>query len=60
MLQQDRKGRSDRIADCQNWQDVKLDYGMNDIEGIETSAEVVDGRQKVRDLTFVSTLALTP
>uniref|UniRef100_H3CW91 Vascular endothelial growth factor receptor 3 n=1 Tax=Tetraodon nigroviridis TaxID=99883 RepID=H3CW91_TETNG len=46
MLQRDRKSRSDRIADCQDWQDIKSDYGMNDVE-VKTSAEVLDGRQKM-------------
>lgn len=46
-VRRDRKGRSDRMADCQNWQDINLENAMNDIETIETSAEVVDGRQKV-------------
>lgn len=46
-VRRDRKGRSDRTADCQNWQDVHLENTMNEIETIETSVEVVDGRQKV-------------
>lgn len=43
----DRKGRSDS-ADCQNWQDIDPQNSVNEIEAIETSAEDVDGRQKVR------------
>uniref|UniRef100_A0A672YZ87 Vascular endothelial growth factor receptor 3 n=1 Tax=Sphaeramia orbicularis TaxID=375764 RepID=A0A672YZ87_9TELE len=42
-----RKGRSDRIADCQNWQDISSENAVNEIESIETSIEVVDGRQKI-------------
>lgn len=60
LLQRDRKGRNDRITGCQNWQDIKLDDGLNDVGPIETSAKVVDGRQKVCDPTFVSTLAPAP
>uniref|UniRef100_A0A4W6DFU1 Vascular endothelial growth factor receptor 3 n=1 Tax=Lates calcarifer TaxID=8187 RepID=A0A4W6DFU1_LATCA len=44
---QNRKGRSDRIADCQNWQDINSENATNEIEAIETSTEVVDGRQKI-------------
>uniref|UniRef100_A0A8C9Z8E3 Vascular endothelial growth factor receptor 3 n=1 Tax=Sander lucioperca TaxID=283035 RepID=A0A8C9Z8E3_SANLU len=40
------KGRSDRIADCQNWQDINSENAVNEIKAIETSVEVVDGRQK--------------
>ncbi|XP_039976733.1 vascular endothelial growth factor receptor 3 isoform X2 [Xiphias gladius] len=47
LVRRDRKGRSDRIADCQNWQDINLENAMNEIEAIETSVEVVDGRQKI-------------
>nr|XP_033489350.1 vascular endothelial growth factor receptor 3 isoform X2 [Epinephelus lanceolatus] len=46
LVRRDRKGRSDRIADCQNWQDINSENAMNEIEAIETSVEVVDGRQK--------------
>ncbi|XP_068596156.1 vascular endothelial growth factor receptor 3 [Brachionichthys hirsutus] len=42
-----RKGRSDRITDCQNWQNINSDISVNDIEPIESTAEVVDGRQKI-------------
>ncbi|XP_054452941.1 vascular endothelial growth factor receptor 3 [Anoplopoma fimbria] len=45
MVRRDRK--SDRIADCQNWQDINLENSMNEIESIGTSVEVVDGRQKI-------------
>uniref|UniRef100_A0A665UUX5 Vascular endothelial growth factor receptor 3 n=1 Tax=Echeneis naucrates TaxID=173247 RepID=A0A665UUX5_ECHNA len=41
------KGRSDRIADCQNWQDINPENAVNEIEAIETSMEVVDRRQKI-------------
>ncbi|XP_011609065.2 vascular endothelial growth factor receptor 3 isoform X1 [Takifugu rubripes] len=41
------KGRNDGMADCQNWQDINPDSGRNDIEALETSAEVMDGRQKI-------------
>eukprot|EP00064_Thunnus_orientalis_P000127 superscaffoldBa00000006_g127 len=47
LVRRDRKGRSDRIADCQNWQNISLENAMNEIETIETSVEVVDGRQKI-------------
>lgn len=43
----DRKGRNDRTAHCQNWQDINSENAMNEIEAIETSVELVDGRQKV-------------
>uniref|UniRef100_A0A672YYM9 Vascular endothelial growth factor receptor 3 n=1 Tax=Sphaeramia orbicularis TaxID=375764 RepID=A0A672YYM9_9TELE len=46
-VRRDRKGRSDRIADCQNWQDISSENAVNEIESIETSIEVVDGRQKI-------------
>ncbi|XP_029297748.1 vascular endothelial growth factor receptor 3 isoform X2 [Cottoperca gobio] len=46
LVRRDRKGRSDRIADCQNWQDINSENGMNEIEAIEMTVEVVDGRQK--------------
>uniref|UniRef100_A0A669F0K3 Vascular endothelial growth factor receptor 3 n=1 Tax=Oreochromis niloticus TaxID=8128 RepID=A0A669F0K3_ORENI len=42
----DRKSQSDRIADCQNWQDINSENAMNEIEPIESSLEVVDGREK--------------
>uniref|UniRef100_UPI0037E9366A vascular endothelial growth factor receptor 3 isoform X2 n=1 Tax=Semicossyphus pulcher TaxID=241346 RepID=UPI0037E9366A len=45
-VRRDRKGRSDRMADCQNWLDINSENAVNDIEAIETSVEVVDGRQK--------------
>uniref|UniRef100_A0A4W5RR04 Ig-like domain-containing protein n=1 Tax=Hucho hucho TaxID=62062 RepID=A0A4W5RR04_9TELE len=47
LSRRDRKGRSDRISDCQNWQDLDSENHVNKIENIETSVEVVDGRQKV-------------
>uniref|UniRef100_A0A671VHP6 Vascular endothelial growth factor receptor 3 n=1 Tax=Sparus aurata TaxID=8175 RepID=A0A671VHP6_SPAAU len=47
LVRRDRKGRSDRIADCQNWQDINLEDAANEIEAIDTSVEVVDGRQKI-------------
>uniref|UniRef100_A0A7N8YK78 Vascular endothelial growth factor receptor 3 n=1 Tax=Mastacembelus armatus TaxID=205130 RepID=A0A7N8YK78_9TELE len=40
------KGWSDRIADCQNWQDISSENPINEIEAVETSVEVVDGQQK--------------
>lgn len=46
-VRRDRKGRSDRIADCQDWQDICSRNAVNEIEPVETSVEVVDGRQKV-------------
>lgn len=45
-VRRDRKSRSDGIADCQNWQGINSESGVNEIEAVETS-EVVDGRQKV-------------
>uniref|UniRef100_A0A8C3A4X6 Vascular endothelial growth factor receptor 3 n=1 Tax=Cyclopterus lumpus TaxID=8103 RepID=A0A8C3A4X6_CYCLU len=39
--------RSDKIADCHNWQDIHLENAMNEIGSIDTTVEVVDGRQKV-------------
>ncbi|XP_074504407.1 vascular endothelial growth factor receptor 3 [Sebastes fasciatus] len=47
LVRRDRKGRSDRNADCQNWQDINSEDAMNEIQAIETSVEVVDGRQKI-------------
>ncbi|XP_062249513.1 vascular endothelial growth factor receptor 3 [Platichthys flesus] len=47
LVRRDRKGRSDGIADCQNWQDINSENAMNEIEAIETSVEVVDGREKI-------------
>ncbi|KAK6297929.1 hypothetical protein J4Q44_G00309840 [Coregonus suidteri] len=47
LSRRDRKGRSDRITDCQNWQDLDSENTGNKIENIETSVEVVDGRQKI-------------
>ncbi|KAM9850089.1 vascular endothelial growth factor receptor 3 [Aulostomus maculatus] len=47
LVRRDRKGRSDRIADCQNWQDISSENGVNEIEAVETSVEVVDGREKI-------------
>ncbi|XP_061542275.1 LOW QUALITY PROTEIN: vascular endothelial growth factor receptor 3 [Phycodurus eques] len=46
VLRPDRKGRSDMIPDCQDWQDICLEGAVNELEPIETSVEVVDGRQK--------------
>ncbi|KAM8910023.1 vascular endothelial growth factor receptor 3 isoform 2-T4 [Spinachia spinachia] len=43
----DRRGRSGTIADCQNWQEIQLENATNEIESIDTSVEVVDGRQKI-------------
>uniref|UniRef100_A0A3Q4B2T7 Vascular endothelial growth factor receptor 3 n=1 Tax=Mola mola TaxID=94237 RepID=A0A3Q4B2T7_MOLML len=41
------KGQSDRIADCQNWQDLNSENAMNEIDAFESSVEVVDGREKI-------------
>uniref|UniRef100_A0A672IYD4 Vascular endothelial growth factor receptor 3 n=1 Tax=Salarias fasciatus TaxID=181472 RepID=A0A672IYD4_SALFA len=41
------RGRSDKIADCQNWQSINSENAMNEIEAVETSAEEVDGREKI-------------
>lgn len=57
-VRQDRKGRSDRIADCQNWQDIQSENHMNKIDVIETSVEEVDGRQKVDRVCLFVTVAL--
>ncbi|XP_061642649.1 vascular endothelial growth factor receptor 3 isoform X4 [Phyllopteryx taeniolatus] len=46
VVRPDRKGRSDMIPDCQDWQDICLEGAVNELEPIETSVEVVDGRQK--------------
>lgn len=54
-VRRDRKGRSDRISDCQNWQDINLENAMNEIEAIETSMEVVDGQQKVDYICLMMT-----
>lgn len=55
-VRRDRKGRSDRIADCQNWQDIHSENVMNEIEAIETSVEVVDGREKVHYNCLIVTM----
>ncbi|KAK2849329.1 hypothetical protein Q5P01_009163 [Channa striata] len=47
LVRRDRKDRSDGIADCQNWQDVQSENSINEIGPIDTSPEVVDGRQKI-------------
>ncbi|XP_047190135.1 vascular endothelial growth factor receptor 3 isoform X4 [Scophthalmus maximus] len=47
LVRRDGKGRSDRITDCQNWQDINSEDAMNEIEAIETSPELVDGRHKI-------------
>jgi len=49
----DRKGRRDRIADCQNWQDINSEGAPNEVELTETSMEVVDGREKVCTAFFI-------
>uniref|UniRef100_A0A8C7XBP3 Vascular endothelial growth factor receptor 3 n=1 Tax=Oryzias sinensis TaxID=183150 RepID=A0A8C7XBP3_9TELE len=41
------KGRSDGIANCQNWQRIDTGNNINEIESVETSVEVVDKRQKI-------------
>uniref|UniRef100_A0A8D3BYM1 Vascular endothelial growth factor receptor 3 n=1 Tax=Scophthalmus maximus TaxID=52904 RepID=A0A8D3BYM1_SCOMX len=41
------RSRLDRITDCQNWQDINSEDAMNEIEAIETSPELVDGRHKI-------------
>uniref|UniRef100_A0A8C6KDN2 Vascular endothelial growth factor receptor 3 n=1 Tax=Nothobranchius furzeri TaxID=105023 RepID=A0A8C6KDN2_NOTFU len=46
-VRRDRKGRSDRNSDCHNWQEINSENGINEIESIETSVEVVDHRQKI-------------
>lgn len=51
----DRRGRSGSIADCQNWQEIQLENATNEIESIDTSVEVVDGRQKVHHSVFMNT-----
>lgn len=43
----DMRRHSDRMPDCQNWQDISLENAGNQTEIIYTSMEVVDGRQKV-------------
>ncbi|KAJ8015401.1 hypothetical protein DPEC_G00025740 [Dallia pectoralis] len=47
MSRRDRKGRSNQISDCQNWQDMDSENSVNRTENIETSVEVVDGREKI-------------
>ncbi|XP_045573767.1 vascular endothelial growth factor receptor 3 isoform X1 [Salmo salar] len=47
LSRRDRKGRSDSVPDCQNWQDLDSQNTVNKMENIETSVEVVDGRQKI-------------
>lgn len=54
-VRQDRKGRSDRITDCQNWQDINSENAVNEIVAIKTSVEVVDQQQKVRHSYLIAT-----
>ncbi|KAK0148071.1 Vascular endothelial growth factor receptor 3 [Merluccius polli] len=49
----DRKGRSDRIADCQNWQDINPDSAANEIELPEPSREVLEGREKIVSRLYI-------
>ncbi|XP_057706895.1 vascular endothelial growth factor receptor 3 isoform X1 [Corythoichthys intestinalis] len=42
----DRKGSTDMIPDCQDWQDICLEGAANELEAIKPSVELVDGRQK--------------
>ncbi|MED6279424.1 hypothetical protein CHARACLAT_000781, partial [Characodon lateralis] len=46
LVQRDRKSGSDRIADCQNWQDINSENAVNEIESVETS-EVMDNQEKI-------------
>lgn len=57
-VRRDRKGRSDRITDCQNWQDINSENAVNEIVAIKTSVEVVDEQQKVRHSYLIATGAL--
>nr|XP_057919188.1 vascular endothelial growth factor receptor 3 isoform X2 [Doryrhamphus excisus] len=41
-----RKARADITPDCQDWQDISLEKSVSEVDAIETSVEVVDGRQK--------------
>ncbi|XP_030650144.1 vascular endothelial growth factor receptor 3 isoform X2 [Chanos chanos] len=41
-----RRGQRDKTPNCQNWQDIDREHAVNDIESIETLAEVVDGKNK--------------
>lgn len=36
----------DRVPECQNWQDVEMENGVNKIESLDTWPEIVDGRNK--------------
>ncbi|XP_017282147.3 vascular endothelial growth factor receptor 3 isoform X2 [Kryptolebias marmoratus] len=47
LVRRDRKGQSERIADCQNWREINSENALNEIESVETSIEVVDNRQKI-------------
>lgn len=47
LVRRDRKGQSDSVEDCQNWQGINSENAMNEIESIQTSVEVVDKRQKI-------------
>ncbi|MGH0139127.1 UNVERIFIED_CONTAM: hypothetical protein FKN15_068848 [Acipenser sinensis] len=37
----------DRVPECQNWQDVEMENGVNKIESLDTWPEIVEGRNKV-------------
>uniref|UniRef100_A0A3Q2DKZ1 Vascular endothelial growth factor receptor 3 n=1 Tax=Cyprinodon variegatus TaxID=28743 RepID=A0A3Q2DKZ1_CYPVA len=41
------KSGSDRMADCQNWQEIDSENAVNEIESVETSVEVVDNQEKI-------------
>lgn len=57
-VRRDRKGRSDRITDCQNWQDINLENAVNEIVAIKTSVEVVEEQQKVRHSHLIAYLCV--
>uniref|UniRef100_A0A8C6TEL3 Vascular endothelial growth factor receptor 3 n=1 Tax=Neogobius melanostomus TaxID=47308 RepID=A0A8C6TEL3_9GOBI len=40
-------GRGVGTTDCQNWQDITAESPGNQIDSIDTSPEIVDGRQKI-------------
>ncbi|XP_059918813.1 LOW QUALITY PROTEIN: vascular endothelial growth factor receptor 3 [Gadus macrocephalus] len=42
-----RKGRSDQISACQNWQDITPESAVNEMELSETSMELVDRKEKI-------------
>ncbi|KAM6977833.1 vascular endothelial growth factor receptor 3 [Aplochiton taeniatus] len=55
----DRRGRSDRIADCHNWQDMDPHTNKTNKEELGTSPEMVDGREKIVSRLFIQNASVS-